>query len=101
MDFDALAAAGQLDAAIRALLLHALVAAGWRPGKRGASRTAREVVRALALEDPRRPILAEIVMLTEAVRFGGAAATRERFQALRHSFDRLVRPQAAAASGAV
>jgi hypothetical protein len=88
-DFDALANAGRLEQAVLALLLHSLSAGGWRAEGTGKSRTAREVVSSLLDSDPRRAVLSEIVALSEAVRFGGAAATRERFEAMRARFEHL------------
>jgi hypothetical protein len=79
---DTLAARGDLEAAIVALLHRALSHAGWRPEGRGRSRTAREVLRSLARTDPRREPLRRIVAEVEAVRFGGAQATEDRYQSL-------------------
>jgi hypothetical protein len=93
-DFDALANAGRWEQAVLALLLHALSAGGWRAEGTGKSRTAREVVSGMLSSDPRRAVLSEIVALSEAVRFGGAVATRERFAAMRARFEQMRKREA-------
>lgn len=87
-DPDVLAAAGRVDAAIRAVLIRALESVGWSPDEAGA-KTAREVLRGLAGSDPRREPLGGIVRDAEAVRFAGAGATRERFTRMRALLDRV------------
>jgi hypothetical protein len=88
-DFEAHARRGEFDAAIRALLVAALMRAGWTPLGSDAARTAREVVRRLPATDPRREPLSEIVLLAEAVRFAGQPASEERFASMRRAFGML------------
>lgn len=87
-DPEALAQSGRFEEAMRMLLLGALASVGWNP-QAGAATTAREVVRGLSRGDARREPLAEIVRDAESVHFGGAAATRELYVAMREAFTRL------------
>lgn len=87
-DPEGLAQSGRFEEAMRMLLLGALASVGWNP-QAGAATTAREVVRGLGRGDARREPLAEIVRDAESVHFGGAAATRERYVAMREAFARL------------
>ncbi len=82
-DPDALAAAGEFERAMGALLLRALRACGW--GEHGTDRsvTAREVLSALGAGDARRGLLREVVGQAELVRFGGRPATAEGFAEMR------------------
>lgn len=86
---DALAAEGRFEEAMRAVLLRALERVGWSADS-GAATTAREVVRGLDRADARREPLAAIVRNAEAVRFAGAAATRERYVEMRDLLQRLM-----------
>jgi hypothetical protein len=90
-DFEAHARRGELDAAIRALLVAALVRVGWKPQGSGRGRTAREVLLRLSPNDSRREPLREIVMQAEAVRFAGQPPTEERFASMRRAFGLLER----------
>jgi hypothetical protein len=78
-DYETLARAGRYDEALRAALVQALLAVGWRPEARGVSATAREIVAALPVAHPARETLAWLVHHVEAVHFGGTLATRELF----------------------
>lgn len=88
-DPDALARERRFAEAILALLVQSLQASGWR-GPEQRSRTAREILFALAGTDPRRPPLSEVVRLAERVRFAGEPATEALFHEVRAGRDRVV-----------
>jgi hypothetical protein len=93
---DDLAARGDLAEAIRVLLIDAMRATGWAPEGAGVSRTAREVLGAVAAGDPRRAPLAAIVGIAEHVRFGGAPPTREHYDRVRLAWAEVRRKDVAA-----
>lgn len=95
-DPDALAAAGEFERAMGALLLRALRASGW--GEHGTDRsvTAREVVVGLSASDPRRGLLGLVVSQAELVRFGGRPATAEGFAAMRANVEAIFAARRAA-----
>jgi hypothetical protein len=98
-DPDALAAQGRYADAILATLVLALKSSGWRPDAQR-SRTAREVLFAMAPSDPRQPHLRDVVRRAERVRFAGEEATRELFEAVRADYALLRRHTTAVGAAA-
>lgn len=87
-DPDALAAAGRLEEAMRAVLLRALENVGWS-AYATAGMTAREVVRGLDGADARRAPLRAIVRHAESVCFGNATPTQEGYAEMRALLERV------------
>ncbi len=91
-DPDALAKEGRYAEAIASALLRGLGAVGWRPEGHGKSRTAREILTAVASSDARKRSLAELVSIQERVAFGGGDASEHRWREARQHWVALTRP---------
>jgi hypothetical protein len=89
-DPEALAAAGEFERAIAALLVRALRALDWGKTQADYALTVREVWRRLPEDHGARPAFGAALAIAERVRFGGRTATRELFDAMhRHTGDVL------------
>jgi hypothetical protein len=77
------------DAEIAAMLHRSLRMLGWMPAGAQLARTAREVVRGVAFEDPRRAPAQAVVRVAEQVRFAGVAADVTLYEAAKAAFEQL------------
>lgn len=84
-DPDALAAQGDYERAMAAMLVRALRAAGWGHSQTENAVTAREVAARLPPSDARRVPLQQCITLAELVRFGGRPASESTYLALREA----------------
>lgn len=100
-DPDALAASGDMEAAVTALIEKALSLTGWRPVGRERSLTAREVLSGLKDNDLKKTQLVRIVSTGEAVRFGGIPATMEIYQRMKSFLAEIITDNDDKESGSV